>query len=333
MGPTAAGKSAVALELAGRVPGLELVSLDAMQVYRGMDLGTAKPTALERQAVPHHLIDLVDPDEEMTAARFQAEAAEAREAIAARGHRALLVGGTGLYLRAVVDDLSIPGRFPQVRAELDADPDTAGLHSRLATLDPVAAARMQPTNRRRVLRALEVTLGSGQPFSSFGPGLDVYPPVPLVQVGLRLPRDVLDARIEARLVAQLDAGFLDEVRTLAARPAGMSVTARQALGYRELLAHVEDGDDLEACVAEALARIRRFARRQERWFRRDPWIRWVDLEGSETAAGVADQVAAQVADQATEAGDQATQVADQATEAGDQATEAGDQATEAFWGP
>src|SRR5690606_19839597 len=160
-------KSALALELARRRPGTEIVSVDSMQVYRGMDIGTAKPTSSERAEVSHHLIDLVDPDEDYTVARFQRDLAEVLADIDARGGRALLVGGTGLYLRAVTDDRAIPGRHPEVLAELEAVKDTAGLHARLASLDPVAATRMEPTNRRRILRALEVTIGSGRPFSSF----------------------------------------------------------------------------------------------------------------------------------------------------------------------
>ncbi|MBW3548265.1 MAG: tRNA (adenosine(37)-N6)-dimethylallyltransferase MiaA [Actinobacteria bacterium] len=279
LGPTASGKSALALELARRLPGpgVELVSVDAMQVYRGMDIGTAKPTAGERAEVPHHLLDLVDPAEDFSLAHFQAAARSALSSIEARGRRAVLVGGTGLYVRAVVDDLQLPGSFPDARAALDAEPDTALLHRRLAGLDPVAASRMEPTNRRRVLRALEVTLGSGRPFSSFGPGLEAYPASPLAQVGLRLPLDVLDARIAHRFRAMLDAGLLDEVRALLRRPGGLSRTAGQALGYRELGAHLEGRCSLEEAAEEAVRRTRRFARRQLRWFRRDPRIHWLDV--------------------------------------------------------
>src|SRR5690606_38104194 len=159
---------------------------DSMQVYRGMDVGTASPSAAERAEVRHHLVDLVDPDEDYSLSRFQHDLRRALAGIAARGGRALLVGGTGLYLQAALDDLQIPGRFPQVRAELEADADTAALHARLVALDPVAASRMEPTNRRRVIRALEVTLGSERPFSSYGPGLDAYPPARVRLVGLRL---------------------------------------------------------------------------------------------------------------------------------------------------
>lgn len=275
VGTTASGKSAAALEIARRCPDVELVSVDSMQVYRGMDIGTDKPTAAERAEVPHHLIDLADPWDDFTVARYRAAFDEALAGIEARGRRALLVGGTGLYLRAVVDRLAIPGRYPAVRAELEADPDTAALHARLAALDPLAAGRMEPANRRRVVRALEVTLGSGRPFSSYGPGLEAYPPTPFRLLGVELPRDEVARRIEARYRRQLAEGFLDEVRALAAGPRGLSRTAAQALGYRELLAHVRGECRLGDAVDLAVRRTRRFARRQRVWFRRDPRITWV----------------------------------------------------------
>lgn len=274
VGPTASGKSALALAVAEQLGDVEVVSADSMQVYRGMDIGTAKPTPAERARVPHHLLDLVEPDEEFAVAEYQGAARRVLADLEARGRRALLVGGTGLYVRAVVDDLTFPGRYPEVAAELEAEADTPVLHGRLAELDPAAAARMEPTNRRRVLRALEVTLGAGQPFSSFGPGLEAYPPVPFVQVVLGPPRPVLDQRIHQRYQEQMAAGFLAEVRTLRDRPRGMSGTARQALGYRELLAHLDGELSLPAALECAVARTRRFARRQERWFRRDPRVRW-----------------------------------------------------------
>jgi tRNA dimethylallyltransferase len=265
--------------VASQLGHVELVSVDSMQVYRGMDVGTAKPSATERAEVPHHLLDLTDPSEEFSVARFQAAADEAVAAIEARGHRALLVGGTGLYVRAVVDRLTVPGEWPDLRAELDAEAaatGTDGLHRRLAAADPPAAARIDPSNRRRLVRALEVTLGSGRPFSSFGPGLDVYPANRFRMAGVWLPRPVVAARIEARYEQQLAAGFLDEVRTLAA--GRLSPTARQALGYRELLAHLDGRVTLEEAVAEAMRRTREFARRQRVWFRRDPRITWMGAE-------------------------------------------------------
>jgi tRNA dimethylallyltransferase len=278
VGPTASGKSQVALAYGLRRAGLELVSADAMQVYRGMDIGTAKPAAAEQAAVPHHGIDLVDPDEDCTVVRYRAAVDEALAGIAARGGEAVLVGGTGLYVRAVIDRLEPPGAWPSVRDELETEIDTTALHLRLAELDPLAASRMEPTNRRRIVRALEVTLGSGRPFSSFGPGLTEYPPVAARQIGLRWPRAVLGRRIEQRYEQQLADGFLVEVEALAARPGGLSRTARQALGYRELLAHLDGECSLDEAIALAIVRTRRFAVRQERWFRRDPRIRWVDVD-------------------------------------------------------
>jgi tRNA dimethylallyltransferase len=255
---------------------IEIVTVDSMQVYRAMDIGTAKPTPAERAAVPHHLVDIADPAEEFTVASFKSAATDALRAIEKRGHRALLVGGTGLYLRAVIDDLDLPGQYPSVKAEVEYDGDTAQLHHRLTTLDPVAASRMEPTNRRRVVRALEVTIGSGRPFSSFGPGLGSYPPTPFRLFGLRVERDQLDDRITSRFGAQMAGGFLAEVETLHHRPDGLSRTARQALGYKELLAHLDGETSLEEAVELAITRTKQFARRQDRWFRRDPRIGWID---------------------------------------------------------
>ncbi|HKE72487.1 MAG TPA: tRNA (adenosine(37)-N6)-dimethylallyltransferase MiaA [Acidimicrobiales bacterium] len=291
VGATASGKSALALALARRDPVAEIVSVDSMQVYRGMDVGTAKPTPAERAEVPHHLIDVADPWEDYTVARFAAAAKAALADIEARGRRAVLVGGTGLYLRAIVDDLAVPGQFPEVRDALEADPDTAGLHRRLAELDPTAAGRMEPTNRRRIVRALEVTLGSGRPFSSYGPGLDVYPATRFRLVGVALPHEVVSRRIEERYRRQMDDGFLDETRRLLADPHGLSRTARQALGYAELIDHLGGGLPLDEAVELAMRRTRRFARRQGSWFRRDPRIRWLEAAG-DPAAVLPDLVAA-----------------------------------------
>jgi tRNA dimethylallyltransferase len=278
VGTTASGKSALALAIARRDPRVELVSIDSMQVYRGMDVGTAKPSRAEQAEVPHHLIDIADPWERFTVARFQEEFRAVMADIDRRGRRALLVGGTGLYLRAVIDDLVIPSEYPEVRAELEQDPDTAALFARLAELDATAADRMEPTNRRRVVRALEVTIGSGQPFSSFGPGLEAYPPTPFRLLGVELPAAVVAERIARRYASQVEEGFVAEVRRLAADPRGLSTTARQALGYRELLDHVEAGVPLDETLEVAVVRTRRFARRQRAWFRRDPRIEWFAAE-------------------------------------------------------
>jgi tRNA dimethylallyltransferase len=278
VGPTASGKSAVAMAAARAVAGTEIVVVDSMQVYQGMDIGTAKPSAADRAAVAHHGLDLVDPGEEFTVTAFQQAGDAALAAIAGRGGRALMVAGTGLYLRVVIDDLDPPGQWPEVRATLEAEADTSALHDRLAQLDPVAAGRMEPANRRRVVRALEVVLGSGQAFSDFGPGLTAYPPSDVVQIGLRWPRAVLSQRIEERFTAMLDAGLLAEVKALAERPGGLSRTAAQALGYRELLEHLAGERTLDEATDLSIVRTRQLAVRQLRWFQRDPRVRWVEME-------------------------------------------------------
>ena len=205
---------------------LEIVTVDSMQVYRSMDIGTAKPTPAEQAEVRHHLIDLVDPDDEYTLSRFQADCTAVLTEIEQRGHRAILVGGTGLYLRAITDQLEIPGQYPEIRAQLETDPDTAALFDRLEALDPVAASRMEPGNRRRIIRALEVTLGADRPFSSFGPGLEQYPPAPFPVFGLDIDLHVLRERIAGRYDQQMGDGFLAEVESLRSRPAGISRATR-----------------------------------------------------------------------------------------------------------
>lgn len=269
----------MSLAAARRHGGVEIVSADAMGVYREMDVATAKPTKADQAEVPHHLVDVADPAEEYTVVRYQHDVGEALADIARRGSRPLLVGGTGLYVRAVVDGLAIPGQWPDVRQELEAEIGRPGgavrLHTRLSHLDPVGAGRVDVRNHRRLVRALEVCIGAGRPFSSFGPGLQAYPPTPWVLLGLPLDPPTVDRRIAHRLAEWLDQGLVEEVRALSSRPGGLSRTARQALGYREILAHVEDGAALEECVTEAARRTRRFARRQWRWFRRDPRVHWI----------------------------------------------------------
>ena len=282
VGSTATGKTELALRLAEVIGPVEVVSMDSMQVYRGMDIGTAKATADEQAQVPHHMIDLVDPSDTYDLSSFQAESLRAIADIEARGVTALAVGGTGLYVQAVIDELRIPGQYPEARAEIEADHDTEGLHARLAELDPTAASRMEPSNRRRIIRALEVTIGSGQPFSSYGPGVNAYPPNRFRQVGLQVERDELDRRIVARYQRQLDAGLLDEIRGLRSAPGAMSHTAAQALGYKEFLAHLDGRESLDDALELAINRTRRFGRRQQRWFRRDPRITWFDATNPES---------------------------------------------------
>ena len=294
LGPTASGKSSLAMALAtsdaGRDVGIELLSIDAMQVYRGMDIGTAKPTVSEQALVRHHLIDLVDATQAFTVAQFQIAYQHAVDDITSRGGRALLVGGTGLYVRAVVDGLTLPGQWPEVRARLDDELVTLGpeaLHQRLCHLDPTAGSKMEPSNSRRIIRALEVCEGSGRPFSSFGPGVDTYPASEVQQVALRWPRDVLARRIEERVRVMIERGLQAEVENLLTQ--GLSPTALQALGYKEMVEHIEGRMSLEEVIATIVVKTRQFAVRQERWFRRDPRINWFDIE-SDSVTEVAPQL-------------------------------------------
>jgi tRNA dimethylallyltransferase len=281
---------ALATSDAGRDLGIELLSIDAMQVYRGMDIGTAKPTVNEQALVRHHLIDLVDATQAFTVAQFQIAYQCAVDDITSRGGRALLVGGTGLYVRAVVDGLTLPGQWPEVRARLDDELVALGpqaLHQRLCQLDPTAGSKMEPSNSRRIIRALEVCEGSGRPFSSFGPGVDTYPASEVQQVALRWPRNVLARRIEERVRVMIERGLQAEVENLLTQ--GLSPTALQALGYKEMVEHIEGRMSLEEVIATIVVKTRQFAVRQERWFRRDPRINWFDIE-SDPVTEVAPQL-------------------------------------------
>jgi tRNA dimethylallyltransferase len=286
VGPTASGKSALALEVARALGDVELVSVDSMQVYRGLDIGTAKPSAAEQALVPHHLIDVADPTDEWSVVRFQQEARAAVADIESRGKRALLVGGTGLYVQAVIDPLTFPPEDRAVRdsilARTSSSDGPADLHAELARLDPEAAAAIEPGNTRRLTRALEVIEITGRPFSSFGPGIQTYGDTmfPVSIAGVWLPRDVLSARIAARVMAMRDAGLVDEVRGLRTR-GELSRTAAQAIGYREIVSYLADGEpSLDTTLEAIVVRTRQFARRQRMWFRRDPRIRWFGAEGN-----------------------------------------------------
>lgn len=274
VGPTAAGKSELAIELARRLSG-EIVNADSMQLYRGMDIGTAKPAATERAAVPHHLYDIWDVTEEASVAEYQRIALTAVEQIQARGRCPILVGGSGLYVRAVVDRIDFPGTVPAVRAKLERELATLGapaLHQRLSTVDPAAAAAILPGNGRRLVRALEVIQITGRPFSASLPSYEPRPDI--VQVGLDHPE--LDSRIDIRVDRMWEAGFIEEVRALL--PLGLrdGRTASRALGYQQVLAYLA-GDCTENAARVATAQAtRRFARRQRSWFRRDPRVHWVD---------------------------------------------------------
>jgi tRNA dimethylallyltransferase len=276
VGPTASGKSALALALAERATRAgrphEIVAIDAFTVYRGMDLATAKPTAEERARVPHHLVDVLDPAEELTVVRFRDLARAAIAEVHARGATALLVGGSGLYWRAVVDGLSFPPTDPEVRARIAGrlGDDAEAAHAELARRDPPAAQGIPVRNLRRVIRALEVLELTGTPFSAWDDAWSRYTSIyaDLDVVSLEPEADVLRARIAARATAMVDAGLLDEARRLAASP--RSRTAAAAIGYREadaVLAGELAAEELARSIAE---RTWRYARRQRAWFRADP---------------------------------------------------------------
>jgi tRNA dimethylallyltransferase len=282
LGPTASGKSDSAMSAALSHGNTEIVVCDAMQVYKRMDIGTAKPTLEDQQKIVHHCIDLVEPSARFTVSDYQIAARAAVADIHAREKNALVVAGTGLYLTSLIDDLAFPGEWPEIRRELQEEPDVNTLYRRLKALDPVAAANIERSNRRRIERALEVCMGSGKPFSDNAPGTGAYPDNGVVQIGLLWPRDVLVKRVAERVNAMLKWGFLDEVRDLR-KNGNLSITAKQALGYAELLRHLEGKCTLEQAVGDIVIHTRQFAVRQERWFRRDPRITWVNIEKNPVA--------------------------------------------------
>jgi tRNA dimethylallyltransferase len=291
VGPTASGKTEASVVLAERL-GAEIVVVDSMTVYRGMDVGTAKPTAEQRARVPHHLIDVTDPSEPFSVARFQSLGRRSVRDISARDRRALLVGGSGLYFRAVVDDLEFPGTDPAVRSSLEAEAAAIGpqrLHARLSELDPPAAAKIEPANARRTVRALEVAAITGRPFSSFAEGWDLYGRDRVRAAGVSLDPADLTARIEDRTRRIVEGGLVEEVRQLLERGFGPFLTASQAIGYLEVARHLEGRITLAEAVTETARRTRGLARRQMAWFRRDPRVRWFRA-GPEGAAGLVDQI-------------------------------------------
>jgi len=285
VGPTAVGKTALSLRLAESLDG-EIVSADSRLFYRGMDIGTAKPTPEERARVPHHLIDIAKPDETVGLAEFQERAYAAIADIHARGKLPLLVGGTGQYVRAVVEGWRIPRVPPNtaLRAELEAQAERDGataLHARLARLDPDAAKRIDPRNVRRVIRALEVCLLTGRPISA--QQRKQPPPYHILQIGLTMERMALYARADRRVEAMIAAGLEDEVRRLLEAGYGWDLPAMSGLGYVQFRPYFEGRATLEEVVAEIKRATRRFIRHQYNWFRlNDPTIRWFDV--TETTA-------------------------------------------------
>ena len=285
LGPTAAGKSDLALRLARELGG-EVINADSMQLYRGMDIGTAKLTVAERQGIPHHLLDVWDVRYPANVAEYQRMARDAVAAVTARGRIPILAGGSGLYLRAALDDLNFPGTDPAVRGRLEAELAAQGpaeLHARLAALDPAAAAGILPSNGRRIVRALEVIELSGRPFTATLPTYESL--YPAVQVGLRVSRAELDRRIAVRVARMWQAGLVGEVRRLEQAGLREGRTASQALGYAQVLGFLAGEQSEDEARDQTVKATRRFARRQESWFRRDPRVIWLDAgPGADLAA-------------------------------------------------
>ncbi|WP_329498450.1 tRNA (adenosine(37)-N6)-dimethylallyltransferase MiaA [Kitasatospora herbaricolor] len=275
VGATAAGKSDLAVALARSLGG-EVINTDSMQLYRGMDIGTAKLTVEERDGVPHHLLDVWDVTEAASVAEYQRLARAEIDRLLADGRTPVLVGGSGLYVRAAVDEMEFPGTDPEVRARLErelAELGSGALHLRLAGLDPAAAAAILPSNGRRIVRALEVIEITGLPFTANLPSnTAVYD---VVQIGVAVPRPELDERITLRVDRMWQAGLLDEVRALEKVGLREGRTAARALGYQQVLEYFAGGCTEDEARAETVRATKRFARRQESWFRRDERIHWL----------------------------------------------------------
>ena len=293
VGATAAGKSGLSLDLAEALDG-EVVNTDAMQLYRGMDIGTAKLPVAERRGVPHHLLDVLEVTEPASVAEFQGQAREVIAQVRGRGRTPVLVGGSALYTRAVLDEFAFPGTDPEVRARLEAelaDVGSAVLHHRLAEVDPEAAANILVENGRRVVRALEVVEVTGRPFSATLPTLTYVDPL-TVQVGVDIDRPTLDARIEQRVDEMFETGLVAEVEALLARGLAEGRTAARAIGYPEVAAHLAGELSLDEARERTVIATRRFARRQDAWFRKDPRITWVRFDDPDRLARAMSAVAA-----------------------------------------
>ena len=284
IGPTASGKTALAINLARsleRVTGqaCEIVNADAYQMYKHMDIGTAKASAEEQAQVRHHLIDIIEPSDEMSVARFQELARETIREISSRGVRPILVGGSGLYARAAIDDISFPSTDPEIRARIERRAEEIGEHAlfeELKAKDPQAAERMDECNVRRTIRALEVIELTGQPFSASLPRYSYI--IPTVQIGLDVDREILDSKIDARTKIMRDMGFEDEVRAIRN---SLSVTASRALGYPQIMALLDGDMTADEAYADIAQKTKRLARKQMGWFGRDPRVHWLNAADSQ----------------------------------------------------
>lgn len=284
VGPTATGKTALALELARRLDG-EVINADALQLYRGMDIGTAKASPAEREAVPHHLLDVLDITEEASVSAYQRAARETIAEIRSRGRAPLLVGGSGLYIRAVLDPIAFPPTDPTVRARYEqrvAEIGAPALHAELAARDPQAAAKIGLEDARRIVRALEVGELTGGTFTAFLPRRE-YVDDATVQIALHHERPVLHERIARRVDVMVEQGLLDEVRTLRERGLDRAPTARRAIGYEQALAVLDGEMTCPEAVESTVVGTRRLVRKQDTWFRRDPRVHWLPAAGRSSA--------------------------------------------------
>lgn len=296
VGPTGTGKSALALDLAERWAqrgtAAEVINADAMQLYRGMDIGTAKVPVDERRGVPHHLLDVLDVRDEASVAAYQVQARAVISEVLARGAVPLLVGGSGLYVAAVLGDFQFPGTDPAVRARWEAElavEGAAALHRELASRDPEAADAIGPHNGRRIVRALEVIEMTGRPFSA-GLAARERSWMPAIQIGLDLDRTALVQRLDARVEEMWQTGLLDEVRSLLPQGIEQGVTASRAIGYSQAIAQVKGELDQQHAITETQSLTRRYARRQRSWFRRDEGVTWFDASVPDLVARVAGHV-------------------------------------------
>lgn len=276
-GPTATGKSELALDVASEFNG-EIVNADSMQLYRGMDIGTAKLPVAERRAIPHHLLDILDVSEDASVAKYQEEARHVIDEILGRGKCAILVGGTGLYIKAVIDEMNFPETNPDIRKKLEDDAEeigAAGLYLRLQSLDSEAAAAIEPANTRRIIRALEVIELTGQPYSANLPS-DTSARYPdALHIGLAMERSSLAPRIEARVHTMWKLGLVGEVENLIAQGLLKANTAQRAIGYAQVISFLAGDISEDQAIEETIVATRQYVRRQETWFKRDQRIQWI----------------------------------------------------------
>lgn len=290
VGATATGKSDLAITLAHHLDG-EIINADSMQFYRGMDIGTAKVTPEQRAEVPHHLLDILDVTQDASVSEYQRSARALIDQIHQRGRTPIIVGGSGLYVRAATDVMNFPGTDPAMRARLEGIADAGALHdmhTMLEELDPKAASTIKPTDARRIVRALEVIALTGDTFSSELPEYTYF--TPTIQVGLAQDRETLHQRIADRVHLMWDAGWVDEVRMLLDQGLRYGKTARHAIGYAQIIDYLDDKMSADLAIDSTVTRTRQFAKRQETWFRRDPRIQWFDAADPHTPQNVLDYI-------------------------------------------